>query len=127
METLRQVGFYLVWVSVAIFFYNVIRWLFYKVPMLLQHVPTVPGIMFSVTLYEHNHQWFSSLYVISSILCLVFEGIISATAPKMADYQPQQLVLGNVSYIFFVCSISVLALRTMKFEAVQGIVNQYDT
>ena len=45
----------------------------------------------------------------------------------MADYQPQQLVLGNVSYIFFVCSISVLALRTMKFEAVQGIVNQYDT
>ena len=48
------------------------------------------------------------------------QGVISAFAPKMADYQPQQLLLGNLAYIFFVVSISVLALRTMKYEAAQG-------
>ena len=56
METMRQVGFYVVWISVAIFLYNATRWLFNKVPTLLVNIPTVPGTMFSVTLYEHNHQ-----------------------------------------------------------------------
>ena len=110
----------MVWPGAAIFVFNATRWLFNKVPTLLVNVPIVPGTMFSVALYEHNHQRFSSLYIISNIICVVFEAVISATAVRMPDWPPQQLLLSNMAFILFVISISVLALRTMKYEAVQG-------
>ena len=122
MEVLRQVGFYVVWLPILICFYNVYRWLLYKIPTLLQHIPTVPGAVFSIALYEHNHQWFSSMYIFSSLFCLVFEVLIAACeTTRLAHYVPRQVLVENLPFIFFVLSISVISLRSMRYEAMQGL------
>ena len=122
MEVLRKVGFYTVWVSALIMFYNDFRWLLYKIPILFKRVPTSPETTFSIALYEHNHQWFSSMYLISSVLCMTLEVAIGASETVLLPYYgPNELLLINVPFIFFVLSISVIALSSMRYEAMQGM------
>ena len=121
MEVLRKVGFYAVWVSSLITLYNFCCWFVYKVPTLLQSVPKAPGTMFSIALYEHNYHWFSSVYLISSMLCFTLELAIGASqTTRLSDYRPYQLFLATLPFIILVVSISVIALRSMRYEAMQG-------
>ena len=59
--------------------------------------------------------------MVSLLACIIFLSVNGATADAIANWNNRQVMYANVAYITFELTLSVLAMRTVKFEMLQSL------
>ena len=126
-DILQKTGFYALGPGTFLFLYNSCRWLWYELWPVVRRAMSDRGTNRPVSgvLTEHKREetrlLYSGMFVISIVGCIVFLGSNAATADAIAKWGPIQMMLGNMAYILFVLTLSILVMRTVKFEMVQSL------
>ena len=125
---LQKVGFYgLILLGGPIYVINTFRWLVYELwPVVASSLRSQGTRAVSGPITDQRREearlLYSGAFVISILACILFLGVDAATANAIANWTPNQVMYGNIAYITFELTLSVLAMRTVKFEMVQSLV-----
>ena len=126
-DALQKVGFFALGPGAFLFVYNSCRWLLYELWPVMRRTMLTRGRSRPVSgaladqRREETRLLYSGMFVISMILCMLFLGVNGATANAIANWNPNQVMYSNLAYITFVLTLSILAMRTVKFEMVQSL------
>ena len=70
-----------------------------------------------------DHNFFPMIFVTGAlVIVLAFFGLL-ARAPRPEDYDPISLTLSSTPFVCFLILVSILTMRMVKFEVVQGWVS----
>ena len=124
---MQKIGFYSLGPGTLLFLINTGRWLVYELwPVVASSLRTQRGRVVSGPITDQHREearlLYSGAFVISILTCILFLGIDAATANAIANWTPNQVMFSNIAYITFELALSVLAMRTVKFEMVQSLV-----
>jgi hypothetical protein len=122
---LQKVGLIILGPSTLIFLFNTCRWLIYELwPVVKRTVlVTAHGTPRAVSgpiadqRREEARLLYSGAFVVSILACIVCLG----TKDAISNWGSRQVMYANVAYITFELTLSVLAMRTVKFEMVQSL------
>ena len=70
-----------------------------------------------------DHTFFPMIYTLIGMIVLVLLSILIGTSSRIEDYSEMNLVQGNLPFLVFVISVTILSMRMVKFEVIQGLVS----
>lgn len=70
-----------------------------------------------------DHTFFPMVYTVSGICIILALCVLSGVSYKIQSYTEINLLQINTPYLIFVILVSILSLRMVKFEVVQGLVS----
>lgn len=70
-----------------------------------------------------DHTFFPMIYTLIGMIVLVLLSVLIATSSRIENYNETNLVQGNIPFLVFVVSVSILSMRMVKFEVIQGLVS----
>lgn len=70
-----------------------------------------------------DHAFFPMIYTVSGIIIILSLCTLSGIAYQLHNYTELNLVQSTAPYLIFVVLVSILSLRMVKFEVVQGLVS----
>ena len=126
---MQKVGFFTVVPLALIFLINTCRWLIYELWPVVKRtlLVTAQGAPRAVTgpiadqRREEARLLYSGAFVVSILACIIFLGVSAFSSDAIANWNNRQVMYANVAYITFELTLSVLAMRTVKFEMVQSL------
>ena len=86
----------------------------------VQHVPDLEVLRVSDS---PDHNFFPMIYVTGGLVILLSFCCLMARAPRPENYDSISLTLNSVPYVCFLILVSILSMRMVKFEVVQGLVS----
>lgn len=69
-----------------------------------------------------EHTFFPMVYTFCGLVVVVLLVALIAIAPRIENYSHGSLLLNNIPFLVFVLLVSILSMRMVKFEVVQGLV-----
>ncbi len=126
---MQKIGFFALLPASLIFLFNTCRWLIRELwPVVKRTVlATAQGAPRAVSgpiadqRREEARLLYSGAFVVSILTCMVLLGINGFSADAIANWNRRQIMYANVAYITFELTLSVLAMRTVKFEMVESL------
>ena len=70
-----------------------------------------------------DHTFFPMIYTLIGMTVLVLLSVLIGTSSRIEDYDETNLVQGNIPFLVFIISVSILSMRMVKFEVIQGLVS----
>jgi hypothetical protein len=127
-DLLQKIGFFSLVPGCLTFLFNTCRWLAYELwPVVKRtilvsaHAPAVTGPIADQR-REEARLLYSGAFVVSILACIVFLlGVNGATSSALANWNNRQVLYANVAFITCELTLSVLAMRTVKFEMVESL------
>ena len=71
------------------------------------------------------HTFFPMVYTICGFCVVVFLCMITASTSNMGQYDGRIIFLSNIPFLILAVLISILSMRIVKFEVVQGLVRSF--
>jgi hypothetical protein len=81
-----------------------------------------PSAMVNISA-NSDHTFFPMIYTLIGMIVLVLLSVLIATSSRIENYNETNLVQGNIPFLVFVISVSILSMRMVKFEVIQGLVS----
>ena len=70
-----------------------------------------------------DHTFFPMVYTFCGTVVILLLVVLVSISPRIEDYTKSNLLLNNIPFLVFVLLVSILSMRMVKFEVVQGLVS----
>jgi hypothetical protein len=70
-----------------------------------------------------EHTFFPMVYTFCGTVVIVLLIVLFTIAPRIENYNHTSLLLTNLPFLVFILLVSILSMRMVKFEVVQGLVS----